>query len=85
MKSQAKQLLEEIDDIENEEQPDDDDMFVSDVRDGVSVSVEGKNIGTFADYDEADKAIKEWMDKHNFHPSIWWVSDHGNVSPYTMG
>lgn len=31
--------------------------------------------------ENALKAFNEWCEKHGFYPSLYWVSDHGNVWP----
>ena len=46
--------------------------------------VEGKHIGTFNTEEQADDAIKAYMEKNQFWPSVWFISDHGNVSPYKL-
>jgi hypothetical protein len=50
---------------------------------GVGV-VGGKYLGVFNTGDEAEKAVKDYCEKNNFWPNIWWVSDHGNVSLYKI-
>ena len=42
--------------------------------------VNGKFIGVFSDEDEVDAAIKAYMDQHQFWPTVWNVSDHGNAT-----
>ena len=47
-----------------------------------SVGVIGeKHIGTFEEYEDAVQAVKDYMEDNQFWPSVWFVSDHGNVSP----
>lgn len=29
--------------------------------------------------DKALKAFRDWCDKHSYYPSLYWISDHGNV------
>lgn len=38
-------------------------------------------IGEFIDIDEALDVINKKMEKEGFYPQIWFVSDHGNLSP----
>lgn len=70
----------EIEDEEEkgEPEPDESDAFIFDDRGRTSVSVEGKNIGSFIDDDEAEIALKVWAKKNNYFPTVWRVSDHGN-------
>lgn len=42
--------------------------------------VEDKPLGVFSTKEQVDKAIKEQMDKDQFWPSVWYESDHGNIS-----
>ena len=42
--------------------------------------VNGKHLGTYNDWEEALGAIRADMKKENFFPSVWSVSDHGNIS-----
>lgn len=46
--------------------------------------VEGKHIGTFSEMDYAELAVHRWMQKNNFYPSVWFISDHGNVSLHDL-
>ena len=34
--------------------------------------------------EDAETAIMNWMDENQFYPAIWYVSDHGNISTYSM-
>lgn len=64
---------------EEEDEPQDDDAFISDARGGgVSVSYAEKHLGDFSDQDEAEEALAAAMKKSKFWPNVWWVSDHGN-------
>ncbi len=74
-----------LDEMENS--PSEDDMFITpcgQLGGMLSVSVEGRFLGEFAEYTDAENAIRDYMEKSNFYPNIWYVSDHGNVSPYTL-
>lgn len=42
--------------------------------------IEGKFLGEFHTTDDAFNFIKQRMEKEQFWPNIWWVSDHGNWS-----
>jgi hypothetical protein len=71
-----------------DDQPDDQDIIFSDsgpLGSKISVSIKnGEFLGEFNTAEEAEAAAKAWMQKHNFWPNVWYVSDHGNVSPYKM-
>jgi len=70
-----------------ENEPHEDDAFIYDsgsLGSKTSWSVEQKFMGEYDSEEEVEKAIKEWTEKHNFFPSVWYVSDHGNVSPYSI-
>lgn len=42
--------------------------------------VNGKHLGTFDTQDEAEEFAWRHMDKEQFWPNLWWISDHGNAS-----
>ena len=45
-----------------------------------SVSVvEGWHVGEYASRDDAMGAIRQQMDKEQFYPAVWQMSDHGNM------
>jgi len=46
--------------------------------------VEGKHIGEYSTDEEVKIAIYEYMEKNQFWPSLWFISDHGNVSSYSL-
>ena len=48
------------------------------------VTCDGKTIFQGAEAEDMEAAIKDYMEREQFWPSIWEVSDHGNVSPYTL-
>ena len=52
-------------------------------RIGLGVSG-GEFIGEYADVDEALDVVRDRMDREQFWPSIWWVSDHGNFWPIDL-
>ena len=66
-------------------QPDyDNDIFIESNGSKLSVSAAGKFIGSFVEDEDAQQSAKDWMNKNNWFPSVWFVSDHGNVSEYSM-
>lgn len=77
---------EDEDDMEAE--PDEEDVFIQphgQLGSQYSVGTQHKHIGVFNDMEDAEKAIKEWMEKNKFWPNVWFVSDHGNISPHSIG
>ena len=36
------------------------------------------------DYGPDFKAIRKWMNQHNYFPNVWVENDHGNVSLYSI-
>jgi hypothetical protein len=42
--------------------------------------VEGKYLGTFKTYSEAQLAIREKMTAEQFWPNVWMIDDHGGAS-----
>lgn len=72
---------------EEEDQPQEDDAYLSPtgaLGSKTSLTIDGKFIGEFESDEKAEEAINEWVKKNNFFPNVWYVSDHGNVHPYTM-
>lgn len=73
---------------EEEEEPSEEDIVITPAgRLGSQVSVGvvgGKHIGIFNTHDEAEDAIKEYMEKHKCYPQVWFQDDHGGVSKYQM-
>lgn len=68
-------------------EPSEDDIYITpsgQLGSKLSVSAGGKFLGEYTEHADAEAAIKSWMEKNQFWPSIWFVSDHGNISPYTM-
>ena len=41
-------------------------------------------LGEFAEHDAVVAFIKARMDREQFWPSVWFISDHGNVGPFNM-
>jgi hypothetical protein len=73
--------------VPEENEPQEDDMYLSDsgpLGSKTSVSVNQNFLGEYNSEEEAVKAIKEWINKNKFYPNIWYVSDHGNIIPYSI-
>ena len=67
--------------------PCEDDCFITpcgSLGSKYGVSIGGKFLGEFVEMDDAEKAIREQMEQDQFWPSVWFVSDHGNVSPHSL-
>ena len=73
---------------EEEEEEDDFDLegemetglVITDTRGGkYSVSLEGKSLGSFSDFDDALKRGAQAMQDQNFFPNVFHVNDRGNV------
>ena len=76
------------DEEDQEDRSDEDDIFLSDtgpLGSHTSVSAGGKHIGNFKSYEDAEKAIVNWINKNKWQPNIWQVSDHGNEHRYELG
>jgi hypothetical protein len=43
------------------------------------VAINGNVIAEFVEESEAYELIKERMEKEQFWPNIFWISDHGNI------
>lgn len=85
----------EVDELQPEEEeeeeaqssgPDFDDIVISSNGWKYSIGSEDHGfIGEFEEWDDAVKAVKEWMKKNNWYPNIWTMSDHGNLDgPYSI-
>jgi len=46
--------------------------------------VGGSHLGDFSSIDAAEAFITKRMKAEQFWPSVWYVSDHGNVEPYII-
>ena len=40
---------------------------------------DGKRVLSLKESDNMEKAVRAYMDKTNFYPNVWFVSDHGNA------
>ena len=90
-KTASEEIEDEQEFIEEEpeiEEPTEGDYVLSDsgpLGSKTSVSeVGGAFLGEFSSNEEVDAFIKERMEKEQFWPSVWYMSDHGNVEPYTI-
>jgi|SRR5208282_261927 len=58
----------------------DDGLVISDARGGkYSVSMSGKSLGSFSDFDDALIAGIQKANDENYFPNVFHVNDHGNV------
>jgi hypothetical protein len=62
--------------------PEPEDYTITDTpRGGYNVGVvEGKFLGNFPTYSDAQLAVRADMDANQFWPNVWTISDHGNAS-----
>jgi len=72
--------MEELDALD----PEDDDYIMYDAGPlgsltGVSI-LNGKTLGVFDSFLEAEAAILESMNKESFWPNVWYVDDHGGYT-----
>lgn len=44
----------------------------------------GRTIFVGNDTEEMEKAIRDYIEEEQYTPTMWYVSDHGNVGPYTL-
>ncbi len=53
---------------------------IGDGRGGLyNVSLSGKHLDSFSDYDKALKYLVQTMEDEKYYPNIFYVNDHGNV------
>lgn len=64
---------------EQDEQPDEEDCYISSNGFKYSVSCGSKFIDNFEEINDAINAIKTWQTENNYYPNTWFVSDHGNI------
>ena len=50
-----------------------------------AVSSEATALGEFTSLEMAEEAIRDRMERDQFWPSVWFMSDHGNIDAYEMG
>ncbi len=74
-------------DEQAEDEPEEEDYVISSAgRLGGQTQVSqvgGKVLGTVTEYDDAIRLISKDMEKNQFWPNVWTVSDHGNASLVT--
>lgn len=77
---------EEENEVESEPAPEDYTMTPSGHLGGLTAvaQVEGKFLGEFDSDQEAIDFIKRRMEKEQYWPAVWYISDHGNISPVTI-
>jgi len=81
-KSKGRMKKNEEDYMDDEYHPDEDDIFITQERNGRMYVSQLEE--TFDDYDEMDEAIRDWMNRHSYYPNVWEVSDHGNIHMYSL-
>jgi hypothetical protein len=73
---------------EMQDEPDEEDVFIQphgQLGSEYSVGTQHEHIGVFPEMEQAERAIKDWMEMKKYWPNVWFVSDHGNISPHTIG
>lgn len=77
--------VEDESDTVGEFEPGEDDGFVEDKpMHGYSVSLGGKWLGEADSLEEAGEMLVVQMEKERVWPNTWFVSDHGNISPFVI-
>lgn len=69
------------------EEPEENDAFLTpsgNLGSKVSVSIDEEFLGEFTSEEKAEEALKDYMEKNQYWPNIWWVDDHGGISKYTL-
>ena len=46
----------------------------------VELAIEGKNAGSFGDFDEALSAFRQWTESNRYYPNLYYVNERGNVA-----
>ena len=84
--SEASELLQDlVNQLEDSSEPEPDfesDAFIEStgpLGSRTSLSIEQKFIGEYSNDIEAIKSFKEWCAENSYFPTLWSVSDHGNV------
>ncbi len=49
-----------------------------------SASLAGVFLGEFDTTQQAEQAIRAEMDRTRFWPNVWWVDDHGGLTPWAL-
>lgn len=56
-------------------EPDEDDITTSD---HLTFYASGREIVRVGADDDWRPAVRAWMERSQFYPNVWWISDHGN-------
>lgn len=74
------ELFEEFEEQKMDSSPDPDDIIISS-RDNLYIvgSEDHGYIGDYEEMEEALESVKNWKKENNYFPTIWFVSDHGNM------
>jgi hypothetical protein len=65
---------------DEEEEPDlSNEAVISETRDGYSLAIEGKHIGTYRERDAAVQAFNAWSEKHNVYYNLFFVNERGTI------
>jgi hypothetical protein len=70
----------EPDDEPAPDEPDDQDDFITDARDGYSVSSCGRHVGTFSSERRAEAALYLERARSSYWPNVWRINERGNAT-----
>ena len=56
------------------------DAFISESRDGYSITVEGSHLATWPSIDAAMDYLWQWAEGAGFYPETWFVNERGNTT-----
>lgn len=72
----------DIQDEQYEPEPEPEDCFIECTGWKYNVSCGGEFQGEFEEMDDALDCYKQWQKRSpNYFPTLWFVSDHGNIWP----
>lgn len=72
----------DFDEYDDSDEPQSDDIVIDDESGKVLAS--GKVICSSPEWEEMEQAIVDYINREKWYPAIWHISDHGNVSHYTL-
>lgn len=68
----------DTDEFQEPTEPEEGDFVYDDASSGLSIQGE-KFLGKFIEWEEVETAIREYARAHQWFPSVWQISDHGNA------
>lgn len=81
-KNEEKAVYEDVEHVDEfPETPQSDDIVISSNGWRYNVGSEDYgHLGTFEEWDDAIRTVKDWMEENQHWPQLWFMSDHGNYS-----